>query len=277
MKKQINLYNGTVKIWFEEKDWCGKKIHVYTDKSGQRIESNTRATGIIDKSNGLIPWAVKLMGLYLIQNCLGKPIGEAIINIAKKEWRKAKEEAADIGTEIHDFIFLWFTLKKKPPMPENEKVRNGVIAFLQWAKENKIKSLCAERIVYSRKYNVVGRLDGISYDKDDKYISLDDYKSSNGIYPEMVLQTAGYLMMIEEELEYLTSIPFKSIKSAEDRELVKLYEEFGGFKKRRIIKFGKEDGNFEVRELNNHKKDIKGFLAALELKNRTEEIKKELK
>jgi len=276
MKKTIELYNGTVKIDFEERDWAGNKIHRYTDMDGKKIESNTGATGIVDKSTPLMWWATKLMGLYLLQNYESKPIDFEIIETAKKKWRDAKEEAADIGTEIHEWIDGWITSKKAPAIPEKKEVRNGIAAFLDWFKKSNLEFISNERIVYSKKNNVIGKLDAISYDLDDKYLSLDDFKSSKGIYEEMVLQTAGYLMMIEEEIEYLLSIPAKSIKSPEDKKLVELYKKCGGIKVRRILKFGKEDGNFEAREFTEHKKDIKGFLAALALKNRVSELKKEL-
>lgn len=276
MKKIFELYNGTVKIGFEERDWAGKKIHCYTDENDKKIESNTGATGIIDKSTPLMFWATNLMGLYLIQNYESKPINSEIIETAKKKWRDAKEEAADIGTEIHEWIDKWITMKKAPEIPEKTEVRNGIAAFLDWFKKNNLEFISNERIVYSRKNHVIGKLDAISYDLDDKYLSLDDFKSSKGIYEEMVLQTAGYLMMIEEEIEYLLSIPARSIKSPNDKKLVELYKKCGGFKVRRILKFGKVDGNFEAREFSDHKRDIKGFLAALALKNRVSELKKEL-
>ena len=203
MKKEILLYNGTVKIFFEERDWAGKKIHLYTDEEGNRIESNTGATGIIDKSDGLIGWAVKLMGLYLLNHCQGKPVTQEIIDIAKREWRKEKEEAADIGTEIHEWIEKWKTLKKQPAIPENDKVKNGIFAFLKWRKEENLESVCSERIVYSKEHNVIGKLDDISYDLDDEYLALDDYKSSNGVYPEHILHAshAAYWLISHATLD----------------------------------------------------------------------------
>jgi len=277
MDNEILIYNGSVKIIFQERDWNGKKIHIYKDEKGNRIKSCTGITGIVDKSTPLMYWAVKLMGLYFIQNYIDKPITEEIIEIGKKKWRDAKEEAADYGTQIHDYVEKWITLKRKPEIPENEKVRNGVIAFLKWVKENKREFISSERIVYSKKYNVVGKLDSISYDIDNDYLSLDDWKSSNGVYPEMVLQTAGYLMMLEEEIKYLLSIPFKSIKKEEDKRLVELYKKLGGIKIRTLARFGKEDGEFEVKQFTDHKKDIKGFISALILEKRVKELEKELK
>lgn len=307
MKEEIKLYNGTVTVYFEERDWGGKKIHCYTDENNERIESCTGATGVIDKSGALNYWTSRVnaekalidMGIIptnyfseikeenkrqwaeLLNNISNikidsRKIAQIIIS-SRGEYKNRKETAADIGTEIHEWIDKWINLKKRPQMPENNFTRNGIIAFLDWIGKSNTEFIMNERIVYSRKYHVIGKLDAVSYDADDEFLSLDDFKSSNGIYEDHILQTAGYLMMIIEEVEYLMSIPFSSIKNLEDKRLVKLYKKYGGFKKRRILRFGKYDGEFEPKEYNDHKKDIQGFLHALPLKNRIGELKKELK
>ncbi|MDD5065190.1 MAG: hypothetical protein PHQ35_10600 [Phycisphaerae bacterium] len=307
MKETKLLYNGTVKISFEEKDIYGKKCHIYTGEDGKTIKSVTNSTGVIDKSDVIAYWASRVnaeKALILLQvvpegyftelKAENKKQWEELernaidlsvktediikaIQAGRGEYRVRKDVSADIGTEAHDFIKKWITLIKKPQIPENEKVRNAVIAFLDFIKKNNLEFISSERLVYSKKYNIVGTLDGIDYDLDDKCLSVDDWKSSNGIYPEMVFQTAGYLMMIEEEIQYLLTLPSKSIKSEEDQRLIELYKQCGGFAKRRLVRFGKYDGEFEVKEFTDHKKDIKAFLNAFGLKTRLDEVKKEFK
>ena len=132
MIKEHNLYNGKVNIYFN------KDKHIFKDEKGNYLISVTGATGIIDKSGPLIPWAINLMGQYLIDNYNNKAIDDYVIQEAKKKWRQAKQEAADIGTEIHKWIEKWIN-KEKPEMPENEKVVNGITAFLKFQKKHKIK------------------------------------------------------------------------------------------------------------------------------------------
>jgi CRISPR/Cas system-associated exonuclease Cas4 (RecB family) len=242
--KVIEMYGGKVLINFTERDWGGNKIHCYTDSKGNKLISVTKITGTIDKSNALIIWATRLMGKYLLDNLKGKTIDEQVVEMAQKEWRKAKDEAADIGTQIHD----WIEMKIKglePTMPENDKVKNGVFAFLKWQNENKIKFIANEQIVYSKKYNFVGKFDAIIEIKKKKY--LIDYKSSKAIYPEFYLQTAAYQLAYEEEHG----------KTIDGRILIHL---------------GKDDGVFESIEINDYEKDKKAFIGLLETKKRLIEL-----
>lgn len=241
--QQISLYKGKVKITFEE------DRHIFRDEKGNILLSVTAITDIIDKSAPLMGWVAKMMGLYLDKNWNLKKIKteqdkQRLIELAKKEYRRIKIEEANIGTEIHNWVSQWI-LGKKPEMPDDEKVINGITAFLRFQKERKFKWLESERIVFSKKYNYAGILDAVA--KEGKKLVLVDFKSSNGIYDEMRFQVAGYQIAYEEETG-------KKID------------------KTMIIKFGKDTGEFEAVELEDHNKDKKAFLAALEVKKRLKEL-----
>lgn len=246
--QHIKLYDGKIDILFEEKDWRGNKIHCYTKDNGEKPISVTQVTGTIDKSNFLIPWATRLMGEYLLQEANGKIINESLIEIAKKEWRKAKEEAADIGTMAHDWIEQYLK-GKKPEMPESDKAANCVNAFLQWESENKIKWICNEKVVYSIKHDYIGKLDAVAKIKGKTY--LIDYKSSKAIYPEFSFQTAAYQLAYEEEYG-------KTIDG------------------RLLLHLGKETGEFEHREINGYKEDADAFIGLLKTKKRLVELNQQL-
>ena len=246
---EIKLYKGKVKINFAEKDWNGKKIHKYTDSKGNKIESVTGITGLLDKSTPLMIWATRMMGDYILDYYSGQVITPDIIETAKKQWREAKEKAADIGSAIHE----WVEQKIKglePEIPQEEKVRNGAIAFLKWMKTHDIKFKETERIVYSKKYNYVGRCDW--FGKEGKTWIIGDHKSSKGIYNEMRYQLAAYWNASEEE------------RIAE-------------FEKGIIVKYGKEDGEFETLEISRREylKDREAFLGLLQTKRREIELKKD--
>ena len=239
------LYNGKVKINFT------KGRHIFKDSKGNYILSVTGATGIIDKSGPLLYWATEMMGDYLIDRWkLGEIKRESekiqLINKAKKEWREAKQKAADIGNEIHEWVSDWI-LKKNPEMPEDEKVVNGITAFLKFQKKHKIKWLESERVIYSKKHNYAGFLDAVGIM--DNKLTLIDFKSSKRIYDEMKFQVAGYQIAYEEETG-------------------KKFDE------RMIVKFGKETGEFEYEILEDDEKDKKTFLACLSIKKRLKELQK---
>lgn len=250
--KKIKIYKGKITILFDERIWMGKKIHGFKHLDGRKIPSVTSATGKIDKSNALMPWAVKMAGIYIVENFDPKKIKtkddiSLLVDIAKKEWRRIKEEAADIGTEIHKWAEQWIK-GKKVAIPEDERARNGVIAFMKWIKEKeKIKITATEQFVYSKKYDYAGIMDWEG--KDDGELVIGDFKSSKGIYKEMRYQLAGYWNAREEETEKK-------------------------YKKGYIVKFGKEDGEFDVLEISRQEylKDLKAFLGALQIKRREDEL-----
>lgn len=244
MLQTHTLYNGKEVVKFDD------ERHIFYDPKGKTLISVTGATGVVDKSGALMGWAIKLMGLYLIQNWDIKKVKIEsdkilLIDLAKKEYRKVKEAAADIGTEIHDWISHWIK-DNKLEMPEDEKVVNGITAFLKFQKEHKIKWLESEIVVYSKKYHYAGILDAIG--EMDGKLTLFDFKSSSGVYPEMYFQVAGYQIAREEETKKK-------------------------FDNRVIVRFGKEDGEFEVVDLGKDGEDKKAFLACLQLKKRLDQIK----
>lgn len=238
MKIEIKLYGGKEIINFDE----GR--HWFTDKNGNTIISVTGITGILDKP-ALKFWSVKLTKEYLFNEIeAGKIITTDIIDEAGRQHTLFLKKAADIGTQIHEWCSDWI-LGKKPSMPTDEKVVNGITAFLKFQKEHKIKWLESERYIYSKKHNFVGILDAVGMMGKD--LVLIDFKSSNAIYDEMRFQVAGYQIAYEEETGKK-------------------------FDKRMIARFGKETGDFEYRELDNDEADKKAFLACLALKRRLKEL-----
>ncbi len=238
MLKEYSLYDKKITIRFDD----GR--HVFYGPNGEYLTSVTGVTGVIDKSGPLMYWAVNLARDYLLEKIQSGQIVEMDIIEASKQHRAFKKKAADMGTQIHQWCSDWI-LGKKPKMPEEEKVVNGITAFLKFQKEHKFKWIDSERIVYSKKYGYAGILDAVA--KKGKELVLVDFKSSNGIYDEMRFQVSGYQIAYEEETGKK-------------------------FDKRIIVRFGKETGEFEVKELDNDEADKKAFLACLALKNRLKEL-----
>ncbi len=244
MRKKIKLYQGKVTIFFDEEK------HQFSHEDGTPIIGTTSVTGILDKSSPLMAWAVNSMATLLMKNVLnGERISLGSIEIAKKEYRRFKQEAADIGSLIHEWIEKWITLKKKPEIPEDEKVRNGVIAFLKWIKEKKVEFDNSELIIYSKKNDVAGIMDAEGHIDGKKCII--DFKSSKGIYNEYRYQLASYWSAREEETGEKFDIGY-------------------------IVKFGKDDGEFGVMEIQRkeYQKDLEAFLGLLQTKRREMELAK---
>lgn len=248
------LYNNTVEIVFYPNS------HQYK-RNGKNITSVTSALGMVDKSQALIKWAIGLAENYLLDHLeTGNRVDRHAISEACQQHSIRKQEAADIGTLIHDWAEQ-YALGKNPKLPEDEKVLNGVLAFLKWVDENQIKFLETERIIYSIKHNYVGIMDLVftSGIENHAIIHVGDYKSSNGIYNTMLYQVAAYQEAFSEEF------PDKKLGNAF------------------ILRFAKEDkndqlaGDFEIREIKaeDHPKNFAAFLASLTLKERDKELQAE--
>ena len=272
MLKEVELYNGTIKIRFDDEK------HKYWNQEGVPIISTTGATKVLDKP-ALLGWVAKEMGTFMKLNWdVGKQYTEGdkidLIDRAKKEYRFISKKAADIGTEIHEWVEKWIK-GEKPEMPENEQVVNGITAFLKYQKEHKPKWILSERLVYSKKHDVGGTMDAVAVIESEKALCPIDFKSSKAIYDEMRFQVAGYQMKLEEEIKYLLTLPPSKIKDPKDKILVRAYKKYGGFKRGKIIRFGKIDGEFEVKELDNYETDKLVFLACLTIKKRQAALQKE--
>lgn len=231
------LYNGEETIIFYPNS------HRYK-KEGERayLIGVTTACGMKDKPH-LLKWVSNVARDYLFALIeAGKTITQKEVIDACDEYNVKRDTAADVGTQIHDWIEQYVETGTKPPTPSDEKVRLGVIAFLQWVQDNKVEFEHSEKVVFSRQYGYVGKFDAVA--KVNGVRTLIDYKSSKGIYLTMRYQTAAYLKAWNEE-------------------------HHDDIRQRMILKLGKEDGDFlavcfdDAIQL---ELDFKCFLACLLLK-----------
>ncbi len=242
------LYKGTIELCFEE----GR--HRFT-VDGKSVPSVTFATGVIDKSRPLIIWATRLCRDFLMEN-LKKLVADtegtriaSLIDESIQQHRIKKEKAADVGTQAHDWVEQFIKAKTKkdwPALPKDPQVYNAVNAFLKWVDEHDVKFLSSEKFVYSKKYKYAGIMDAEAVI--GRRTCPIDFKTSKAIYPEYRIQVAAYQGAVEEE----AGKPYSGNKW--------------------LVRFGKDDGEFEAKEYAEQDKDYKAFLAALTLKRRLKEL-----
>ena len=244
----VKLYDSNIELDFDE------ARHRFTI-NGKSIISVTAVTSVVDKSRPLIYWAVGLAKNYLMENLQvliddikGDKIA-ALIEEAAKQHSIKKEKAADVGTQIHDWVEQFIKAKSKkdwPEIPKDPQVFNGIAAFLKWVDEYEVEFRSSEKIVYSKKYHYAGIMDAEAVIK--RKLCVIDFKSSKAIYPEMRFQVAAYQAAAEEENG----------------------KEYSGNKY--LARFDKETGEFDVHEFAEQDKDFRAFLAALELRRRLKEL-----
>lgn len=152
-----------------------------------------------------------------------------LFKAAKKADEKTAQEAADIGTLMHDYAYLTETGKfaeaaflaeqvSKLPLEVRTKVTNGIEKFKRWKVTNDDKLIASETLVASPTHLFCGKFDRLA--ERNGVLILDDFKSSNNIYLEHFIQLGAYSIAIRE---------WMGLK-------VEAFE---------ILRFGKDNGEFE--------------------------------
>jgi len=222
------LYGGTVKL-----DYFPNSHKYVID--GDRKIGVTTVTGIINKE-ALMLWPLSEAITYL-KNALSEDtkwtteeLGTMVDN-SSKAYLKKQLRGTDAGTRAHDYLERWLryvngetksieeTLTVTPltstfgkDTSSDEYIRasdennlcKAIDAFKVWYKENNVKMLDVEKIIYSKKYDYCGRFDAIL--KIDGKVYVADFKTSNpsrdfqhGVYPENFSQLGGYDIAYSEE------------------------------------------------------------------------------
>lgn len=259
------LYKGKVDIKFFPNS------HIYK-VNGKSVTGVTTILGMYDKSGALVIWATELFRDHLL-DLIGKGnvIGEDHVYEGCDLHNKKKIQAADIGTEVHDWIEAHIK-NENPAMPKSREAQIGVNSFLDWVAANKVKFLSSERVVYSKKHDFIGKMDIEA--KVNGKLCLIDIKTSNGIYNTYYMQTAAYARADEEE----------SGRKYEGRYIIRLSKETEKeynlrMKKKNInrVRNGKEEYTYPAYQvfeskylddkLDNMNRDFKAFLACKILKD----------
>lgn len=204
MEELFEMYNGKVKGKFLGPTEENPGRHMYC-VDGKRKKGVTTIIGIKDKSIALGIWQGEETAKHLFSDLEnGINISEEQIIKAVFASNTAKDKAADLGTQVHDWVekYINHRLKKSgfksmPDMPEDPSVLQGVTSFLEWESQHKVKFLWAEKILYSLKHDFIGKgdfgavVDGLT--------CLCDLKSGNGLYNSVRMQTAAYAEADREE------------------------------------------------------------------------------
>lgn len=253
--EEFKLYDGRVLLRYD--DAKHKYVAVEEDGSVINAPSITTVLGVINKPM-LMQWAVN-QAINHLQSRLfdGGEFSELDISLfleeAKYAHRAVKEKAGSIGTAAHNWLEGYWHQKihasasgetfALPPLPEDSQVRNCAEAAIKWMAEYDIKPLLIEKPVYSRIYQVAGRMDKLAWI--NGVLTVVDWKSSSAIYPEYRFQISAYLFIYEEETGQRVE---------------------GAW----LVRLGKHDGEFEAKYFSRAElePDWQAFIAALTLYRR---------
>lgn len=158
--------------------------------------SVTTILNVLGKGDALLGWAAKCAANYIRDNA-GTVGLKVACDLASVKWREARDEAADIGTEIHNLIHKYIKYGKDAAGQMRPEVENGFLAFLDWEKEHKVQWISTELTVCSRVHGYAGTLDAICLFDGRKM--LIDFKSSKGFYDGYEMQLAAYRLAAAEQ------------------------------------------------------------------------------
>jgi hypothetical protein len=178
----------------------GNRYYPIGDKE---LASVTTITGLADKSDALIPWAVNCavdfikMRTWIPSKVEGfLAITDAELEDARTKWREVRDEAGDIGTQVHDALEAWLNETKAVRESVELDCGNEQANKLFEAAKAKINELgnftvlATEQKVVNEDEWYAGRFDALLEVGGETW--LIDFKTGASFYPEWGMQLAAY-------------------------------------------------------------------------------------
>ncbi len=140
-----------------------------------------------------------------------------------RDYRTTRDSAADAGTCCHAMIEADWHGKEfdrsdyKPDILE--KADHAFLAYLEWKEQVNLEVVGAEEQMLSRKYLFGGTPDAVMV---AGKLLMGDYKTSNGVYADHLIQVGGGYSLLYEEtypdkpLEGVVIVRFSKPKEADD-------------------------------------------------------------
>lgn len=175
------------------------KVHQrYYNKVGTLLPGVTTVLGVLNKP-ALVPWANNL-GLQ------GIKVGAYVDTLAM------------VGTVAHDMICAHVKNVKFDPtnIPGDiiDAAENCFLKYLEWERKHVVEPILCEAPLVSEEYQFGGQVD--FYGKIDGLLTLKDYKTSKGIFPEHLYQVSAYKTLLIENDHDVEALGILQIGRSED-------------------------------------------------------------
>lgn len=119
--------------------------------------------------------------------------------LAGRDFKETRQAAADAGTCAHDRVYNHVHGRKadqtKYAPDVWERSEGPFQAFLEWADQTKLEVAAGEVSLISEKHRYGGTLDAVAV---KGKLTLTDWKTSNGVWPEHLIQVRAYGQLWEE-------------------------------------------------------------------------------
>ena len=145
----------------------------YRTKDGKRVPGVTTILSRFKESGALLHWAWE-------QGRDGK------------DFRETRDAAADAGTCCHEMIEAdWHHTafdRSKYQEESLKKADHAFLSYLEWKQQTGLTIEKSELSLVSEAYRFGGTMDAVIV---GNHLCLGDYKTSNGVYADYLLQVAG--------------------------------------------------------------------------------------
>lgn len=155
----------------------------YKDAAGNKIPGVTTIIGRFKESGGLVHWAWKL-------------------GTEGKDYRKERDNAASIGTYVHDWVEATINKQAQPIVPVEftlDDIAACERSYNQWRHWYFEHGFTIERteipLISNRGF--AGTIDAYGVDKDG-VVCLIDWKTGKAVYKDVMLQMGAYMILLEE-------------------------------------------------------------------------------
>ena len=159
----------------------------YKLKDGTKVVGVTTPIGRFKDSGALLWWAFEQ----------GKAAERGEINSLYDK----RDEAADAGILAHLMVECYIDGTEGPGGLYSKdilkKARQGFQNYINWQENNKLIVVKQEMELVSEIYKFGGCPDAIAYDSKNR-VCLLDWKTSNGVYPDYLIQLAAYNQLWNE-------------------------------------------------------------------------------
>lgn len=172
--------------------------------NGKKVSyvSVTTALGCIAKP-ALLPWACNLVTQYVRSNLaengpIPRSVLEQLLDEGKRQHERVLETAGNFGSRVHSLIEERLLAGSLPHrFTSDPNIERCVELWESWWGLEELQPLQVEAIVYSIQHEFAGTADLIALDPAGQRV-LGDWKTSNALRAEYVLQAVAYAAAWEE-------------------------------------------------------------------------------
>lgn len=172
----------------------GRPVTGYYLKSGERVPSVTEILGKFKNADPLVGWAFKLGKEAGIASAQGRP--------SPRSAHEVKTQAGQAGQIAHDMLECYINKTvyaydgPKLPFGVMDRAIRGYENGRNWMDRSKYEVCSTEYSIVSERHRFGGTYDALL--KYDGKWFLGDWKTSNSIYADYLIQVAAYAILLEE-------------------------------------------------------------------------------